>query len=310
RLCKGDTVSVISPASFVVDELLEKAVKNIESLGLKVKLGKNIRADRGYIAGTDAERLADLHAAFSDPQTQGVWCARGGYGCTRLLPNIDYKLICKNPKVFVGFSDITALHQAFYVETGLVSFHGPVGASDFTDYSVEHLTKVLFEPQEQLEITLATANQEKGEKNTAYQARSINAGVAEGKLAGGNLSLVAAMAGTKWAFDAKDHLFFLEEIGEKPYRVDRMLTQTRQTAHLKEAAGLALGVFANCAPKATDRSLSLQECLDDRLKDLNVPTVYGLSFGHISHQFTLPVGVRARLDTEKMRLTLLEPAVV
>lgn len=310
RLRKGDTVGLITPGSYITDSALEKAVNNLENLGLKVKLGKNIRAERGYIAGTDAERLEDLHAMFADAQVQGIWCARGGYGCTRLLPQIDYKLIRKNPKVFVGYSDITALHQAFQVETGLVGFHGPVAASDFTEYTLEYLTKVLMNPQEQLIIPISKENASKASENPAYQARSIQKGKVRGTLAGGNLSLIAAMAGTKWALDAKGKICFLEEIGEKPYRVDRMLTQVRQSANLASANGLALGVFNDCEADEDDRSLSLQECLDDRLKDLNIPTIYGLSFGHISNQFTLPVGIEAELDTTAQTLTLLEQAVL
>ncbi len=310
RLRKGDTMGMITPGSFATDSALEKAVQNVESLGFKVKLGKHIRAERGYNAGSDAERLADLHSMFLDEQVQGIWCVRGGYGCTRLLPMMDYKMIRKHPKALIGYSDITALHQAIHLETGLVSFHGPVAASDFTDYTVEYLTKVLISPQASLNILLSQENKDRGTEEAAYETQTINAGKARGKLAGGNLSLLAAMAGTKWELDACDKLVFIEEIGEKPYRIDRMLTQLRQTANLQEAKGLVLGVFNDCDKDADDRSLYLDECLKDRLQDLNKPTIYGLSFGHISNQCTLPIGIEAELDTATQSIRLLEKAVL
>jgi len=139
RLKKGDTVGLITPGSYIDDEGLQKAVTNLEGLGFQVKLAKNIRAERGFIAGTDTQRLADLHSMFADKQVAGIWCARGGYGSGRLLPMLDYRLIKKNPKVVVGSSDITALLQGIYKETGLIGFHGPVGSSDFTEYSVDYM---------------------------------------------------------------------------------------------------------------------------------------------------------------------------
>ena len=139
RLNRGDTVGLITPGSYITDEALEKAISNIETLGFRIRLGKNIRAERGFTAGTDQERLDDLHAMFQDADIKGVWCARGGYGCGRLLPKINYTLIKKNPKVLIGYSDITALLQAIYLQTGLIGFHGPVGASDMTDYTQAQL---------------------------------------------------------------------------------------------------------------------------------------------------------------------------
>ena len=146
RLKQGDTLGVIAPSSSVPDHVVERAIKNLEDLGFKVQLGKNCRNQRGYLAGTDAERLEDLHWAFSDKSIDGIWCIRGGYGATRLLPNIDFKLIKKNPKVFIGYSDITALHVAIFQRTGLVTFHGPVGTSEQTDYTKQHVLNILTNP--------------------------------------------------------------------------------------------------------------------------------------------------------------------
>ena len=300
RLKKGDTIGLITPGSYISDEALEKAVKNIEALGFRPKLAKNIRAKRGFNAGTDQERLNDLHDMFADTAIKGIWCARGGYGCGRLLPYIDYRLIKKNPKVLIGYSDITALLQAIYCKTGLICFHGPVGASDFTNYTVSNLINVLMEPKAKYVIQL---NQD------VPTTTVIQAGQATGLLVGGNLSLLASLVGTDFQLEMKDKLLFIEEIGEKPYRIDRMLTQLRQANHLNKAAGIALGTFQDCEAEKEDNSLSLIETLRDRLADLNLPLIYGLSFGHIANQCTLPVGLKAKLDTQQSTITLLEAAV-
>jgi len=307
RLKKGDTVGLITPGSAIDDEALEKAVTNIESLGLFVKLGEHVRAERGFTAGTDSQRLDDLHRMFADEQVAGVWCARGGYGCSRLLPKIDYPLIARHPKVLIGYSDITALLQAILLETGLVGFHGPVGASDFTDYTRDQVTAVLMEPRPMHIILPAGANL-KSTKD-AFTTTVLQPGKARGPLAGGNLSLLAALAGTPYGLNARGRLLFIEDIGEKPYRIDRMLTQLRQTAELGAAAGIALGVFADCEADPGDRSLSLADTLKDRLGSIGVPVVYGLSFGHIQHMCTLPIGLPAELDTETLTITLRETGV-
>ena len=306
QLQRGDTVGLITPGSYLSDDGLEKAIKNIESLGLKIKLGQHIRAERGFTAGTDAERLHDLHQMFADDTVAAVWCARGGYGCTRLLPQINYRLLEKHPKLLMGYSDITALLNAIYEETGLIGLHAPVGASDFTEYTVSQLQAVLFADSTGHTIPLSAENLLREED--AYHYRVIRPGVATGKLAGGNLSLVAAMVGTGRNVVRKKRLIFLEDIGEKPYRIDRMLTQLRQAGYFDGATGISLGVFADCEPGENARSLTLAETLQDRLGDLNIPVVYGFPFGHIANQCTLPVGITARLDTKTNTLTLLENA--
>ena len=303
-LQKGDTVGLITPGSYIPDQDLAKAIKNMESLGLKVKPGKNLRALRGFTAGTDTQRLDDLHSMFADPEVDAVWCARGGYGCTRLLPAIDFTLIRNNPKILIGYSDITALTTAIFQETGLVCFHGPVAASTFTDYTRTQLERVLFSTEDTLFITPATANDEK--MDDLYQSFPIRDGEATGRLIGGNLSLLAAMAGTPYALQPAGKIIFMEDIEEKPYRIDRMLTQLRQSSALEGAAGFALGIFAGCEPGPDDRSLNLAETVMGQLKPLRKPAVYGLSFGHIAHQCTLPVGVRATLDVAERSITLLE----
>ena len=307
RLKEGDLVALITPGSYIPDSSLEKAVKNLEELGLNVAPGKNLRAKYGFVAGTDAQRLEDLHAAFANPEVKAVWCARGGYGCTRLLPYIDYQLIRKNPKVFIGYSDITALHLAFLQRAGLIGFHGPVASSTFNPYSVEHFRAVVMEGRSPHTIPLAEAYLEP--EDDLYKYFTLRKGRVQGELQGGNLSLLAAMAGTEFELDATNKLVFLEDIEERPYRVDRMLTQLRQSASFHQAAGFALGIFDGCSPDEGENSLSLKDTVIDRLADIPVPAAYGLSFGHISQQCTLPLGVMVELDTEARTLRLLESGV-
>ena len=306
RLRADQTIGLIAPGSAIDEERLQKALHTIESLGLKAKYTTNILAKLGYLAGTDEQRLSDLHQMFADPEVDAVWCIRGGYGCTRLLPKINYKLIRKNPKIILGYSDVTALLEAIHQKTGLVGFHGPVAVSEPTDYTLQYLKAVLFEAKTVTPMQSAQENQNSTEKNFAVKV--IRPGKATGELVGGNLSLISAMLGTPYEPCVKNKILFLEDVGEKPYRVDRMLTQLRQTVDLNKTAGIALGIFADC--EGGENSLTLMETLYDRLGDLSVPVLYGLSFGHIDHQFTLPVGIKASIDTTTESLTLLEPAVI
>ena len=306
-LSPGDTIGLITPSSSITDEKLEKAISNMKLLGLKVKLGKHIKSINGYLAGTDEQRLEDLHNMFADNEVDGIWCIRGGYGVGRILPKINYKLIKKNPKVLIGYSDITALLLAIYQKTGLIGFHGPLASSDFTDYSVKHLKGVLMNPK--MSYTIGHAMDSDDSKDKAYHSKVIRIGKAKGELTGGNLTLLAAAVGTGFQPKFKNKLVFIEDIGEKPYRLDRMFTQLLQGSDLHKAAGIILGVFEDCEAKESDRSLSLLEMFNDRLRNLNMPIIYGLSFGHIKNHTTLPVGIEAEMDTAKRTLRLLEKGV-
>lgn len=305
RLKRGDVIGLVTPGSYISDESLEKAVSNLESLGFRVKPGKYIRARHGFVAGTDKQRLEDLHAMFDDPGVAGIWAARGGYGCSRLLPLLDYSLIRRRAKVLIGYSDITALIQGIHINTGLVAFHGPVASSDMTDYTVRCFTEVVMEGRSPLIITPAAGQPGKA----AYDPYIIKAGRNRGRLAGGNLSLLAALAGTPYALDASDKLVFIEEIGEEPYRIDRMLTQLRQAASIDKASGLAFGIFEGCEPDNPETSLSLRATLEGQTSGLAIPSDYGHAIGHISNQCTLPVGILAELDTVTHQITLLEAGV-
>ena len=308
RLSKGETVAVITPSSGVEAEGFSKALQNMADLGFKTKVGKSARNIKGFLAGTDKERLDDLHQAFADKEVNAIWCVRGGYGAMRFLPDLDFNLIKKNPKILIGYSDITALHLAIHQNTGLVTFHGPVAASTYSDYAKKHVVNVLMNPSAPYKIELSPDNIAK--ESNLFKTETITKGKARGKLIGGNLSLLTAMAGTPFGLrDTKGKILFTEDVGEQPYRIDRMLTQLRQSIDMKQLAGIALGVFEDCNPKSNDTQ-SLMDVLKDRLGDLGIPVVYGLSFGHIRDQFTLPVGIEAEFDTETATMTFLESGVI
>lgn len=309
RLTRGDTIGLIAPAGGLTNSAFDKALQNISDLGFRVKIGKHARGKRGFLSGTDRERLDDLHWAFGDQDVKAVWCVRGGYGVTRLLPDVNYKLIRKNPKIFIGYSDITALHLAISQNCSLVTFHGPVAASTFSDYSKNNVLNVLLNPSVPYKIEISPDNAAK--ESNLYKTEVIASGKCRGRLVGGNLSLLSSLAGTPFALRGlKNKLLFLEDVSEQPYRIDRMLTQLKQSVDLGQLAGIALGVFEDCNPKDAASSQSLTEVLKDRLGNLGIPVIYGLSFGHIRDQFTLPVGIEAELDTANAALTFLETGVV
>lgn len=309
RLQPGDTVGLVAPGGHTDAPAIAKAIKNIESLGFHVKLGRNLEAVYGNYGGLPEQRLDDLHAMFADPDVKAVWAIRGGSGCIQLLAHLDYELIRRNPKILIGYSDITALHLAIQKKVGLVTFHGPVASSTFSDYSVTQLMNVLMHPEDEYTIPMALENSRKAEDEPHYALRTVVPGVCEGPLTGGNLCLVSALVGTEYAAHYKGGILFLEEVNEAPYRIDRMMMQLQLSQEFGQAAGVMLGICENCGPQDSDISLTLDETTDQHLRPLKVPAVTGYSFGHIRHQFTIPMGIRARLDTGRQTLTLLEPAV-
>lgn len=310
-LKKGDTIGLITPASAVTRQAFEKAVENLEAMGFVVKYTDNMSVRKGFLAGTDQQRLDDLHQMFTDPNIDGIVCARGGYGSGRLLPKINYDLIKANPKVLVGYSDITALLYGIHQKTGLVCFHGPVGASEYSEFTDKAFEQVLMKGK------APKFERPKGwEKITdpAYAFMPIVEGSAQGALVGGNLSLMCSLMGTPYDIDFNNKIVFIEEVGESPYRVDRMLTQLLNSGKFDQAKGVAMGVFWGCETKSDDPdfalSTSLENVLKDRFSALNIPVFYGLPIGHVSDNATLPFGVQAELEVEKASLKLLESGVV
>jgi muramoyltetrapeptide carboxypeptidase len=310
RLKAGDWVALVAPGGALEDHHVEKSVRNLESLGLKVKLGGNARLRRGNFGGTPYQQAADLHAMFLDREVKAIWAGRGGSGGAQVLPLVDWRIVRANPKIVCGYSDVTALHLAMQRHAGLVSFHAPQAISTWSDYSREHLVAAIMEPRPGRVIRSAAENLAKADSQPEFRERVIREGVAEGPLTGGNLSVISALAGTPYAARMKGAVAFLEDIGEAPYRINRMLMHLTLAGELPSAAGLMLGVFVKCNPPDDEPSLTLEETLVDRGYPLGIPVAMGLSFGHIAHQFTLPMGVRARFDAGERTLALLEAAVL
>jgi muramoyltetrapeptide carboxypeptidase len=317
RLERKQTVGLVAPSGFVSPNSIARYVKNLESLGLTVKLSKNLTARWGGYGGTIQERVEDLHAMFLDKSVSAIWAARGGSGVASLLPSIDFNLIRNNPKILVGYSDISALHLAIYHCAGLVTFHGPVAGSLFSEFTTQYLKSVLMDVQQETVLLLSTEHLAMANEQSHFQRRTLVDGIAQGELWGGNLSIVASLLGSEFLGQnpkqlLANKLLFLEDVGEAPYRLDRLLHQLSQSqaAGFKAVAGVMLGVYSRIKPPDDDPTLTMHEVFDHHFKRINRPAVYGYSFGHVPHQWTLPIGIQARLDTKEQTLTLLEPAVV
>lgn len=310
RVRRGDLAALVAPGGHLSDAEIEKSVRNMESIGLRVKLGDNLRLARGNYAGTPLQQAQDLHAMFADKEVKAIWAGRGGSGGAQVLPHLDWRLIRANPKVLCGYSDVTALHLAMVARAGMASFHSPQAISTWSEYSREHLVAAIMEPTPGKPVTAAKENVERGLKQREFAEATIREGVAEGPLVGGNLSVLSALAGSPYVPSMKGAIAFLEDIGEAPYRINRMLMHLTLTGDLPSAAALMLGVFVKCNPPDSDPSLTLQETLVDRAWPLGIPSAMGLSFGHIAHQVTLPMGVRVRFDATERTIRWLEAAVV
>lgn len=312
RLKKGDTIGLIAPGSFIRIDQLERAKQKVESLGYKAYNTKNILKKTGYFSANDKLRADDINHMFANNKVDGILCVRGGYGCNRILDILDYALISKNPKILMGYSDITSLFQAIYRYSNVPGFHVAVGISSFNNYTRKHLKAVVSNPSDNYVIEY---EKEKGKASDSdYNSYIINNGIAQGELIGGNLSLMVSLIGTQFDIDYTGKLIFIEEIEEYPYKIDRMLTQLLMSGKLQKAAGIILGVFRKCdidgVDTKTEDSFSLKEILIDRLSNLNIPIMYGFPFGHVKNKATLPVGIKAKLNTYNKTITLLEKAVL
>ena len=302
RLYPGDTIGVIAPAGPADLDLSMAGVSWLGEQGFRVRLGINVQQKLGYLAGTDAERAADINAMFASSDIDGIVCLRGGYGTMRLLDLVDYECIRTRPKVFVGYSDITALHLSIGQRTGLVTFHGPMVASDMgkglSDYTWDYFSRAITNSNPLGAITNPL---------NLLPPQFIVQGEAQGNLIGGNLSLIVSTLGTPFEIDTRGKILCLEEVTEAPYRIDRMLTQLLLAGKLQDAAGVVVAVCADCD---TDdpTSFTLEEVLQNRLGGLNKPVLYNLHFGHTKEKATLPLGVMARLGTDIGGLEVIEAA--
>jgi len=306
RLRRADVIGLISPASPPLPaEKIEKGARYLEGLGYRVKLGEHVAAQHGFFAGTDAQRLSDLNAMLNDPQIKAIFAIRGGYGSPRLLPFVDYRAVRRRPKIIVGFSDVTALQLALLRRTGLITFSGPLPGVEFWQkpdpYTEEHFWRLL--------TSTRRVGPLPNPRNEPSHSRIP--GRAEGRLLGGNLSLLVSNLGTRFSPDYRGTILVLEDVGEHFHRIDRMFTQLRNAGILDQINGLVLGHFTNC--KASDSAkphLKLNEIIEEVLSWLNVPVVEGFQYGHVARKLTVPFGLRARLDAGRGTLTVTESAVV
>jgi len=305
RLRKGDLIGIISPAS-APDDLtrIEKGVQYLEKLGYRTLIGKNSSNYYGYLAGTDEERVSDLHDMFKNKEVKAIFCTRGGYGTPRLLNRIDYRLIKKNPKIFVGYSDITALQLAFYKKCGLITFAGPMLAVDFYN-NVSSFTEEFF-------WSLVTSNKKLGKikqpENKSIKKYLKNS--AEGVVLGGNLALVTSIMGTEYFPSFENKILMIEEVGESPYRVDRLLNQLKLAKVFEKVNGVLVGEFTDCDEEdSTKRSLTLDQVFDDYLSGLNVNVTLNFQHGHIKDTITVPFGTKIKINSLKENIEFLESAV-
>jgi muramoyltetrapeptide carboxypeptidase len=309
-LAKGDVIGLITPATYVSDpEELIQAEKTLRYFGLEPKMGRNVRQREGYVAGSAEQRLADLHEMFGDPAVKGVFCIRGGFGSAHLLNGIDYDLIARNPKVFLGYSDITAMHLAIHRRTGLVTFHGPIPLSRFTSFTQNHFQRAMFDATP---LGSLTNPPDSDPLRPAHTLRAVRKGKAQGALVGGNLTLVSTTLGTPYEIDTRGKILFLEDVGEQPYSIDRMLTQLKLAGKLDAAAGIVWGECADCKPRefrpSFNSTFTVGEIVDRILGKLSVPVLSGLTIGHTADQLTLPFGLMAALDADKGTVSIEESA--
>lgn len=300
----GATIGIVAPAGPSDSQSLAAGVARLQAWGYRTLVDDQVLARHGYLSGDDRTRAEAFNRIWANPEVDAVICARGGYGCMRILPAIDWELIRQHPKFFCGFSDITALHLAIARETGLVTFHGPMVAAfgDAEAYNAEGLRRALQSRDPLGPIPWP-------DDAAAPSPLSLRDGVAEGLLVGGNLTLLTAMLGTPWEPNFDAAILLVEDVDEEPYRVDRMLTQLRIAGKLRGLAGILFGDSPTCEPRPGRESMSLLEVLADRLGDLQVPILYGFPCGHTGYRATLPLGVRTRLDAAAGSLTILEPAL-
>ncbi len=303
----GSRIRIVAPASSPEPTKLKRGLAHLRGLGFDIELDQLVRtvSRRGYLAGPDEARAAAVNAAFADPSVDGIICSNGGYGSQRLLRHLDFKTIAANPKVFVGFSDITMLHVAIGKAAGFVTFHGPMAAAG-PDYgvSLQWSRERLFEALTSTEPLGPVVNPPGTEL-----VRTVKPGRASGPLVGGNLTLVAASLGTPWEIDTRGRVLLLEEWKEPPYTVDTMLMQLKLAGKLDDAAAIVFGEFPHVLPLEPGPTLYVEELIQDIMEDVDRPAIFGVAAGHGFEAATLPLGVKATVDGDDSTLTFDEAAL-
>ena len=305
KLSKRDLIGLISPASSVEEQsILEKGIRYFEKQGYRVELGKNVGKYHGYLAGNDDERLDDLHNMFKNKNVKAIFCIRGGYGASRLLDKVNYKLIKANPKILVGFSEITSLQSAILEKTGLITFAGPMLYPDFFE-DVSSFTEEFF-------WRILTSNKKIGRLDFPENEKlpGMTKGNASGKIVGGNLSVLHSLIGTPYFPNLKDKILLLEDIKELPYRIDRMLNHFRLINAFKNLRGIILGRFVDCFEHdPMKKTLTLGEVMEDYLGKMKIPIIYAFPHGHISDKITVPIGLNIKMNATKGFVEFTESAV-
>lgn len=299
-LKNGDKVGITAPAGPVKEEQLLLAVSVVEEMGFQVEIGLTCYEEYGgYLAGRPEFRANELNWMFANREITAIFCVRGGYGSPQLLHLLDYELIARNPKLFVGYSDITALHIAFQQKSRLATIHGPMPASDLILAGDD--TKASL-------IRLLTDHRPLGlVKNPDHEEIGcLVPGFAEGVITGGNLSLVTGLLGTPFEIETEGKILFLEDVGEEPYKIDRMLTQLALAGKFSDAAGIILGTWSDCESKANRDSFQVQELFEKIIAPFGKPTIYNIRAGHCEPALSLPFGVRAYVDAGKRKLVIRE----
>lgn len=305
KLGFGDTIGFIGPSGAVrTADAIDRAVAETERMGFRVKRGESCGLAYGYLSGTDEVRARDVNNMFLDDEVDAIFCLKGGYGTMRMLDLLDYEAIAAHPKIFVGYSDITAMHIAMLQKSSLVTFHGPMPVSNWADGPMDGFTR------DSLFHTIMS-DEPVGEivNPAGYEKKTVNPGVCEGALVGGNLSLIVGLLGTPYELDAKGRILFIEDVGEKTYSLDRMLTHLRLAGKFDDCAGIVLGDFKNCEMEYPGYSFSLEEIVRDVVAPCGKPIFSGLQSGHCTPKITLPFGVNCRMDADACSLTVLDSAV-
>lgn len=301
KLKKGDTIGIIAPASCTTYDRVLEAKKNLEDMGYQVVLGECTKKQWYSYAGTDEERAEEINNFFADKDIDAIICMRGGYGCNRLVELLDFEMIKRNPKIFVGYSDITTLHIALNEKANLITFHGPMAVSNFTgNYNrdtYENFIEILSNLKDKQSI-----------KNITKELGVLNEGRAKGKLVGGNLATLIATLGTEYDLDYNGKILFLEDIGEKTYKIDRFLNQLKKHGVFEKIEGLVLGDFKNCT-QASEKDMTLLEVFQNYFKELKKPVIYNFESGHSEPMLTLPLGAICEIDTYNKELRVLEGVV-
>lgn len=306
RLVKGDTIGIIAPASPLYNKSdLVRGIRTLEECGYNVIVGNKVNNKYEYLAGTDKERADDFNEMFANKEVDAIFVTQGGYGCGRMLKYVDFNIVKENPKILIGFSDITILHLAIQKKTGLVTFHGPgmggLNSEELTEYRKEYLEKALISTKPIGEIKPA---------NSKKWINVIRGGEARGEIVGGNLTLICSSLGTPYEIDTEDKILFFEDVETEPWVIDHMLSHLYNAGKLQKVSGIVIGECKGCEPYKHNPgfpvTFSLEDILEEYIKPLNIPAIYGLPLGHTKDLATIPIGVKAYLDATNGKLFIEE----